>query len=230
VQILADKNNTTCNVVDFYKNPDKYICAVRMVELTKYFSKIESSFNLHNYWKIFYLIGKYCDVSSICELGILNGYSLLAMGMGTQDRKDKKNIHIYGYDLFDDYPYKSSSRMDVELLIQKAALTNVELFQKSVMDTNYNVTIPKTADIYIVDLSNCGDVVASTLLQINWKKTKMVVFEGGSKSRDNVDWMEKFKRKHMNPIFNHIKESFNVVIFDDYPSLTIVTKKLMLES
>ena len=61
-------------------------------------------------------------------------------------------------------------------------------------------------------------------------KTKMVVCEGGSKSRDNVDWMEKFKRKHMNPIFNHIKESFNVVIFDDYPSLTIVTKKLMLES
>lgn len=222
---ILTNGNTSYDVIEFYKNPEKYISAVRMMELTQYFSNIESSFNLKNYWKVFYLLGKYCNVNSICELGILNGYSLLAMGMGVKDRKDKKKINIYGYDLFDDYPYKSSSRKDVGLLVQEAALTNVKLFQRSVMDANYNVTIPSIADIYIVDLSNCGDVVESTLLQINWKKTKMVIFEGGSKSRDNVDWMKKFKRKKMNPIFNNIKESFNIVMFDDYPSLTIVTKK-----
>ena len=43
---ILTNGNTSYDVIEFYKNPEKYISAVRMMELTQYFSNIESSFNL----------------------------------------------------------------------------------------------------------------------------------------------------------------------------------------
>lgn len=93
------------------------------------------------------------------------------------------------------------------------------------MDESFNVTIPCAADMYVIDLSNCGDIVESVISQVDWRSTKLVVFEGGSVERDNVAWMKKYKRRSMRPVFNRLENDFHVITLKRFPSLTVVYKK-----
>jgi len=84
----------------------------------------------------------------------------------------------------------------------------------------------KNPGIHMVDLSNCGAIVESAIKNTNWKKIEYLIFEGGSKDRDNVLWMKDRKRKKIKPILNfYMKKNFEILTLNYFPSLSIVRKK-----
>jgi hypothetical protein len=208
---------------DFYLNTQSYIEINRIQELSCIFSDVRSSFNKNEYWRVFYFIGRYLRMQSILELGVLHGHSLLAMAIGASDGANDKLI--IGYDLFEDYPFVKSSREEVEKRIKNIGLNNIELHKKSVMNEHYEVDIPLEANIIMIDLSNCGDVVSSIIEQVDWENTDLLIFEGGSQERDRVQWMLDFERKPMFPIFEQMKEECHVLTLNLFPGLTLVFKK-----
>ena len=68
-----------------------------------------------------------------------------------------------------------------------------------------------------LDISNTGDIIDELELKTRMKRIKgaIVIFEGGSEERDNVEWMIKYNKK---PI-NHTKARFEV-INPKFPSLS----------
>ncbi|MBT4731722.1 hypothetical protein HOB87_07120 [Candidatus Woesearchaeota archaeon] len=219
---MMDKN-IPVDLLDFYSNTKKYIGADNEKILCNIFNTIPSSFNNNEFWRIFYYIGKYISASSICELGVLNGYSLIALAFGDLSEGGKKKI--FGYDLFDDYPFNRGSKEGLDVLINKFNIDNIELIKRNLVDENYKVKLPMEAGIYVIDLSNCGEILSSSLKQINWEKTKLVIFEGGSIDRDTIPWMVKYKRKPIYTYLEEINEDYFIYISNKFPSLTFVFKE-----
>ena len=47
--------------------------------------------------------------------------------------------------------------------------------------------------------------------------------EGGSKERDNVEWIIKYNKKPINPYLMSIEENYKIEIIEKFPSLTIIS-------
>jgi len=72
-----------------------------------------------------------------------------------------------------------------------------------------------------LDISNTGDTILETFNKLKDKieKGSIVLFEGGSEERDNVEWMVKYKAT---PI-NSIKPQTNYQLINStFPSLSVI--------
>jgi hypothetical protein len=72
-----------------------------------------------------------------------------------------------------------------------------------------------------LDISNTGDIISQTYnaLQDKIKNGSIILFEGGSEERDNVEWMVKYKAT---PI-NLIKSQTNYQVTDpNFPSISVI--------
>jgi len=211
-----------CDLLDFYTNTEKYIGIDSEKSLSKVFDNIPSSFGVNKFWKVFYYIGRYIYAESVCELGVLHGYSLIAVALG--DLSNKSNKQVYGYDLFDDYPYNNGSEINLKNLIANLNISNIQLIKKNIVNDNFNVSLPIVADIYIIDLSNCGEIISSSLEKINWSITKLVIIEGGSVDRDSVEWMIKYNRRPIYPYLVKSSDNYFIYISNKFPSMTFIFK------
>lgn len=81
-------------------------------------------------------------------------------------------------------------------------------------------------DIIHIDIANNGDVIEFAFENYINKLTKngIFIFEGGSKERDEIEWMNKYNKKKINPIFEKYKKDFLITTIGNIPSLTIVKK------
>ena len=81
-------------------------------------------------------------------------------------------------------------------------------------------------DIIHIDIANNGHVIEFAFENYLNKLSKngVLIFEGGSKERDEVDWMNKYNKKRINPIFEKYKKDYLITIIGEFPSLTIVKK------
>lgn len=227
------------NIIDFYikLNPiEKKKCLEALNHAARHdvgnkIKDIKSSFAKEKYWKLFFLIGYFSDKFSIYEYGVLHGYSLLSFAFGKLLSGSKKKI--IGQDLFEKYEFNKSSFLEIKKKIKKFKLDRIiELKKKNLMHRyDYNKNIfelkkIKNPGIHMVDLSNCGAIVESAIKNTNWKKIEYLIFEGGSKDRDNVLWMKDRKRKKIKPILNfYMKKNFEILTLNYFPSLSIVRKK-----
>ena len=82
-------------------------------------------------------------------------------------------------------------------------------------------------DIIHIDIANDGAVLEFAFENYINKLTKngIFIFEGGSKERDEVEWMNKYNKQKINPIFEKYKKNYSITTIGDVPSLTIVKKK-----
>lgn len=152
----------------------------------------------------------------IVEFGILNGFSLDIF-------KEKKDVKIEAYDIFEDFNGNHCKR---ELIEKYSEYENVKIeygdFYKKINDFEDN-----SIDILHIDIANNGDVYEFAL-ENYFKKVSnngIMILEGGSQERDNVGWMKKYNKPSIVNILKMFKENgINVLTLGDFPSLTIIKK------
>lgn len=155
---------------------------------------IESSYGVNDIGKTLYDLVLEKKPKKIVEFGCLFGYSTVAMAMAL-DEIGQGTIVVY--DLWEKYPHKHSTR--------EQTLKNIELYgllkYVELKNGDYYEWIknPEQFDILHVDISNTGEVIellySGTKDQIG--AGSIVIFEGGTVERDNVEWMKKYKRKNI---------------------------------
>tara|TARA_B110000037_G_scaffold200056_1_gene240346 strand:+ start:1668 stop:1847 length:180 start_codon:yes stop_codon:yes gene_type:complete len=50
------------------------------------------------------------------------------------------------------------------------------------------------------------------------------IFEGGSKERDEVEWMNKYNKQKINPVIEKYKKNYSITTIGELHSLTIIKK------
>lgn len=191
-----------------------------------FISNLKSSYKKHNYWVKFYnwVINKKPDL--IVEMGILEGYSLFSFAKGCVDNKKGKIIAI---DLFEDYPYNRANYDDIQT---KLTAWNMEPYVSIYKGDAMNLEIEfedKSIDILHIDISNTGDKIEYLLKKYHskLKDDGIILFEGGSRCRDNIPWMINYNCQPIAPIMEkpELMELYNFFVIENYPSLTICYKK-----
>mgnify|MGYP001596316954 CR=1 FL=1 len=177
---------------------------------------IESSYRDNDLGKTLYdLVLKY-KPKKIVEHGVLFGYSTVAMA---QALDELGGGHIYAYDLFDTYSFKHATMEETQANINRYNVSKyVTLAQK---DFNEWLKDSEDFDMMHIDISNKGDTIEQLyeVVKEQVQKGAIVLFEGGSEERDNVEWMIKYNCKKI----REAKVPFEV-IDERFPSLSMIKK------
>ena len=151
---------------------------------------------------------------SILEIGILDGFSLKCFA----DNSDK-NTKIESYDIFDEFVGNSANK---EQLIEKfKEYNNVNIqygdfYKLHMLDNKY--------DIIHIDIANNGDVyeyaINNYLQKLN--TNGLLILEGGSNERDNIEWMIKYKKTKIQPVLKKYKDKLDIKTIGKIPSITFI--------
>lgn len=183
-----------------------------------------SSYKDHGYGFFFYALAKVLKFDICIEIGVLHGFTLLTIAAALRD--NCKGI-IHGFDLFERYPYrheefdKMTSRIKEYGLEDWATASVEDAFQ-------VHELFNKEVDYLHVDISNSGDTYRKIFTQWAGKVRKIILLEGGSLSRDKVDWMIKYKKTPIRNVIKELKKNYpewDIFVFDPYPSLTVALRK-----
>lgn len=177
---------------------------------------IVSSYTPNNIGKNIYDTVIKFKPKKIIDFGLLYGYSTVCLAQAVRDNGFGE---IIGYDLFEEYPYKSSDKNVVENNLKYYNLEQYVTLKK--MDFNTWINNPEDFDLLHIDISNNGDIIEK-LYKACYKQINtgsIILFEGGSIERDNIEWMKKYNKT---PI-NNIKFYTNYTLLTDkFPSLSII--------
>lgn len=148
---------------------------------------------------------------TIVEFGILEGYSLTKF-------LNSSNASIKAYDIFDDFNGNGANRQDIEAKFREHKNVTIEYgdFYKTKIDK---------VDLIHIDIANNGDTYRYALENYLPKLTEngIMVLEGGSKERDQVEWMIKYGKPPINPVIKEYSEKgYDIKVVGKMPSLTIV--------
>lgn len=162
---------------------------------------------------------------TVVELGTYEGFATYWMGSALKCRGFGK---LYSYDLWDEYPYTHCEKSIAERNL--VGLKDfVELRKKDAWKAHEDFE-DNSVDVLYVDISNDGNTYKEFLF--NWypklKQDAIVLFEGGTIARDNVEWMIKYNKKSIVETLrtdSWILSHFNFGTMGSFPGLTIFTKK-----
>ena len=184
---------------------------------------MKSSYQQNNYDELFSALVAVHKPKVIVECGVLNGFSLLAMVESSDPRSD-----IFAYDLFEDYEFKHGQQKEVQNLLDVNFHKNVKLVKQDAIEAARNHE-DKSVDFLHIDISNHYENLAK-MFDVWMPKVKvdgLMLFEGGSKERDNVEWMKKHKKRKISKfIYEYLVDCymFEFVTMLPFPSLTICRK------
>jgi len=194
-----------------------------------------SSYEKNNYGEVFELITRAAFPRVTVELGVLHGYSTLHICKGLKFLKDHwgADFKFDAYDLFEDYPYNHANMADVRKTLDDNGYKDTVTLHKEDAFEVYKHYENRTISLMHVDLSNTGETVRKIMEQWDQKLVHngIILFEGGSVERDNVEWMIKYNapsiRKEMreNPIINRGVGWYAVGTYNKFPSLTMLYKR-----
>lgn len=155
---------------------------------------MKSSYNnkeIVTYKDIFELIFKFYDNKmqfNIVEFGILNGFSLKIIA----DYFSFSNIQAF--DIFDKFDGNHACKDHLIKLFNDYGNVSIhfgDFYQQ------HNVINDNSIDILHIDIANNGDIYEFTE-QMYFRKMRsggIILLEGGSLERDNVEWMIKYNKK-----------------------------------
>ena len=186
-----------------------------------------SSYEKHNYADVFYAIITGWRPQLCVELGVLHGYSTIAIASGL---KRNKAGHLEAYDLFDDYEFKHGQQDEVQKKINEAGVESYITLNKADAYEIHNRYEDNSVHLIHIDISNTGETVRR-MMEL-WDK-KMIVggiilFEGGTEERDKVSWMTDYKKEPMKTEIEHnpiIEAKYIFGTYLKYPGLTMLLKK-----
>ena len=152
---------------------------------------------------------------SILEIGILDGFSLKCFA----DNSDK-NTKINAYDIFDEF---NGNHANKEQLIEKFKEYNNVNIQYGDFYELYKSE--DEYDIIHIDIANNGDVyefsINNYLPKLN--TNGLLILEGGSEQRDNIEWMIKYNKPKILPILEKYKDQMNIKTVGEIPSITLIS-------
>jgi len=160
--------------------------------------------------------------SKIIEFGVLHAYSSIHMAQGLQQNLNRG--HIIACDLWGKYDYNHTTMDVAQKNIDDARLSHYVTFWQA--DYYQWLENPCKFNLLHLDLSNDGDIIEQTLTKLapQIDAGAVIIFEGGSKERDNVDWMKKYNKRPINPL----QKKFGFEILDErFPSISIATKSCL---
>jgi len=176
---------------------------------------IKSSYKVNNYDKVFQSICFTLKPQRIVEFGILEGYSLDSFVKYGGDAIIEAN------DLFDEFPYNAADHGFVtnKYKDNSNVFINKKNFYDAVEDYEDN-----SIDILHIDIANNGDVFEFAIQNYLPKVCGVMILEGGSLERDNVEWMRKYDKPTIQPVLQKYSDNVRIEVLDDYPSITLISK------
>jgi hypothetical protein len=160
------------------------------------------------------------------ELGVLEGFSAIAITRALY----KLNVgHLDAYDLWEDYKYRHSTQKEVQETIDGCGLSDfITLYKQDAYTVHENYD-NRSVDLLHIDISNDGDVF-NVLLE-NWDSKishcGLILFEGGSEERDQLEWMIKYDKKPIKPEIKNnslVDMNYTYKTYNAFPSLTVMEK------
>jgi len=189
---------------------------------------MRSSYIKNCYDEVFYRLIRTYGPKVLVELGVLDGYSTLAMARAIRDNKGGK---LMAYDLFEKYPFTHGTQAEVQQHLDAEGLSEfVDLIQIDAFGV-FGDYEPNSVHLLHVDLSNTGTILRKVMEQWHDKLVYggLLLFEGGSEERDNVQWMQQYE---MEPIKPELESNayinggkFVYGTYLKFPSLTCLMKK-----
>ena len=184
--------------------------------------KLASSYIEHGYGYLFYLLIKTIKPEKCVELGVLHGFSSCTIASALRDNGSGV---IHAYDLFEDYPFRNDSMINVTNRMKEYNLDKwVEYHKNDAFEVSKKY---KEIDFLHVDLSNDGVTYEKIFKQWHSKVKSLIVLEGGADYRDKVAWMGKYKKVSICQTIEHISQTYpqwKLYIIYPYPSLTIAVR------
>ncbi len=89
---------------------------------------MRSSYTQNNYAEVFHAILRGFNPVNCVELGVLDGYSTIAMGFALQKIGRGE---LNSYDLFEDYQYKHGNQQDVQRRLEDYGLEKIVKLHKA---------------------------------------------------------------------------------------------------
>jgi len=193
---------------------------------------MRSSYKQNNYTLLFERSAEAFLPQKCVELGVLDGYSTVAIAKGLKRASIVGNhfSHLHAYDLWEDYPYKHGNMDKVQKLIDDEDLSRfVTLYRKDAFEV-YKDYDEESICLLHVDLSNTGEILEKIVEQWHTRLSMggMLLFEGGSEERDNIEWMKKYDKKPIKPVIEGheiLNEHYIYGTYLDFPSLTVFIRK-----
>lgn len=192
---------------------------------------MRSSYIQNNYGEVFEAIIQAHRPRLSVELGILDGYSTLHIAKGLKYVNEGGRLEAY--DLFERYKYKHSKLKDVEKMFEEEMCGilngNIKLACEDAFEVHEKY-YPGSVDLLHVDLSNTGETIRKIMLQWDSKLSygSLILFEGGTEERDQVEWMLKYKKEPIKPEMESnpiIKKKYVFGTYLKFPGLTVMIKK-----
>lgn len=193
---------------------------------------MRSSYMENSYGDVLYAIVTAWRPLNCVELGVLDGYSTINIARGLQENKRLLGVlgHLDSYDLFEDYPFKHGSFATVQEELGKAGIQDFVTLHKADAFGVVSRYSDESIGLLHVDLSNTGDTLRRIAEDWDPKMLQggLILFEGGTEERDQVEWMVKFNKAPIkpevesNPILN---SRYVYCTYLKYPGLTCFLKK-----
>ena len=105
------------------------------------------------------------------------------------------------YDLFDDFPYNAADRK--EMLKKYESNYNVSILKGDFYES-LNLFRDDSIDILHIDIANNGDTYEFAIENYLTKVKGIMVLEGGSEERDNIEWMQKYEKPKIQSVLKNI--------------------------
>lgn len=171
-----------------------------------------------NYGDLLQTITYSIQPKNILEIGILDGYSLTQFISASN-----QNTLIKTYDLFDEF---NGNHADKTILENKFINNqNVSIEYGNFYDLHKDIS-DNTIDIIHIDIANNGDIfeyaIENYLSKLNING--IMILEGGSIERDNVEWMKKYNKSPIYDVLQKYKETLEIKVFGKFPSITLIRK------
>ena len=186
-------------------------------------SEIDSSYSKNSYASLFYFLSSHFKPKIINELGVLGCYSMIPLALGALN--NNKTCSINGYDLFEEYSYKSFSYQDALDRISSFGLQDfVSLKKFDVYEEGFIEEILKISDLVHIDLSHDGTMF-ERVFNSKVNNNSIIIMEGGSEDRDNVEWMKAYSAKKISPVldkYSKIRDDLLISVIEAMPSVTVI--------
>ena len=193
---------------------------------------MRSSYIDNNYGEVFkaYVLG--WKPANLIELGILDGYSTLAIAEAVKEMNFlyEMKAKLVSYDLFEDYEFKHGIKDEVESKIKESGLQDLVELRKGDAYKVYSDFEDNTVQFLHVDISNTGEVLRNIMELWTPKMIQrgLILFEGGSEERDNIEWMVKYNKSSIKREIEtnkFINDNYIYGTYYPYPSMTIFLRK-----
>ena len=180
---------------------------------------MKSSYSQNKYSNLFKAICFAINPKRIVEFGILEGYSLMSFVTACN-----RQTEIFAYDIFDEFPYNAANLLNIKNKFKN--FNNVKIEKRNFYGSEH-LFKSNSIDIIHIDIANNGKVFKYVFENYIDKLTNegICILEGGSNQRDNVEWMKKYNKEKIVPVINSFKNKFDILVLEDYPSITIVKKR-----